>query len=173
MLIHQHNKTAQVLARGSAGERAIAQVILIPVALASTKLCTKSSESHPRKWVDASDPFYQACSDVRSKIPSTAVGGLFRLASGNTEPLESPEFSYSPLSRKDLNHLPTAVGGILNFLCKALQRPGRCYQMGQRAIRKSCLHTVDIGPTSTYHHSVTSLPVKSVTEKLFDLVMRS
>src|ERR1700752_3187277 len=40
-------------------------------------LCTKC-KYHPREWVDGSDHFYQARSGVRSIIPPTAVGGLFR-----------------------------------------------------------------------------------------------
>jgi len=46
------------------------------------------------------------------EIPSTAVGGLFRLASGDTEPLDAPDFPTLRLGRKELNHPPTAVGGI-------------------------------------------------------------
>ncbi len=61
----------------------------------TTKLCTKSPQSHPRQWVDQ----FQMLSKRNLKggfgIPPTVVGGLFKSSQS-----------------MDLKYPPTAVGGI-------------------------------------------------------------
>ena len=64
------------------------------------KLCTKSSEYHPRQWVDC----YLRPTKLMSKnleIPPTAVGGLFNFNVCFPAP--------------QMNYPPTAVGGILRL----------------------------------------------------------
>src|SRR5512132_996734 len=56
--------------------------------------CVKTQESHPREWVDGSDPTYQSSADPLG-IPPTGVGGLFK---SSLFPLTSDHY------RRDLNN---------------------------------------------------------------------
>src|SRR6266542_531294 len=63
------------------------------------RLC-RNSESHPREWVDFSDPTSEL-ERILLRIPPTPVGGIQNMG--------------DRCCRPDLNNPPTPVGGIQNI----------------------------------------------------------